>query len=65
MCAGHKIHMPGNAQLGGLQSPQVVDADRLDLLAVGALLIEFKQFLRFPAAGSYVNGVIRHQVLHR
>ena len=41
--------MPGRADLGGLQHPQIAQADRLDLSAVRADLIKFEQLLR-PAA---------------
>ena len=44
-----KIQMPGRADLGGLQHPQIAQADRLDLSAVRADLITLEQFLR-PAA---------------
>ena len=44
-----EIQMPGRADLGGLQHPQIAQADRLDLPAVRADLIKFKQLLR-PAA---------------
>ena len=44
-----KIQMPGRADLGGLQHPQIAQADRLDLSAVRADLIKLEQFLR-PAA---------------
>ena len=44
-----EIQMPGRADLGGLQHPQIAQADRLDLPPVRADLIKLEQFLR-PAA---------------
>ena len=44
-----EIQMPGRADLGGLQHPQIAQADRLDLSAVRADLIKLEQLLR-PAA---------------
>ena len=46
--------MPGRADLGSLQHPQIAQADRLDLSAVRADLIKLKQLLR-PAA--IVDGI--------
>ena len=46
--------MPGRADLGGLQHPQIAQADRLDLSAVCADLIKLKQLLR-PA--TIVQGI--------
>ena len=62
MGAGDKIHMPRDAQLGGLQSPQVIHTDGFNLLAVGALLVELEQFLRFAAAGRNVDGIVWRQI---
>ena len=44
-----KVQMPGRADLGSLQHPQIAQADRLDLPSVCARLIKLKQFL-CPAA---------------
>ena len=44
-----EIEVPGRADLGSLQHPQIAQADRLDLSAVRADLIKLEQFLR-PAA---------------
>ena len=54
MLSRDEIQMPGRADLGGLQHPQIAEADRLDLSAVRTDLIEFKQFLR-PA--TIVQGI--------
>ena len=45
----NKVQMPRRADLGGLQHPQIAQADRLDLSAVRADLIKLEQFFR-PAA---------------
>lgn len=44
-----EIEVPGRADLGSLQHPQIAQADRLDLSAVRADLIKLEQLLR-PAA---------------
>ena len=44
-----EIEVPGRADLGGLQHPQIAQADRLDLSPVCARLIKLEQFL-CPAA---------------
>ena len=49
MLPRNKVQMPGRADLGSLQHPQIAQADRLDLSAVRADLIKLKQFL-CPAA---------------
>ena len=50
-----EIQMPGRADLGGLQHPQIAQADRLDLSAVRADLIKLKQFLRTAAIVQGIN----------
>ena len=60
---GDKVHVAGDAQLRCLKRAQVVDADRLDLLAVGAALVEFKEFLGAAAALRYINGVIIYHIV--
>ena len=50
-----EIQVPGRADLGGLQHPQITQADRLDLSAVRADLIKLEQFLRPAAIADGVN----------
>lgn len=61
--AGDKVHMTGDTQLGGLHSSQEIDADGLDLLAVGASLVEFKKLLRFSAAALHIHRIVQHQII--
>ena len=58
-----EIQMPGRADLGGLQHPQIAQADRLDLPAVCANLIKLKQFLRPVAIADGVNIGIEADVI--
>ena len=58
-----EIQMPGRADLGGLQHPQIAQADRLDLPAVRADLIEFKQLLRTTAIVQGINISIKTDVV--
>lgn len=43
---GDKVHVAGDAQLRCLKRSQVVDADRLDLLAVGAALVLLSSLIK-------------------
>ena len=54
--------MSVDAQFGGLHFPQEVCTDGLDLLAVGAPLIELEQLLRLTAAGLHVNIRVHYDV---
>ena len=60
---GDKVHVAGDAQLRCLKRSQVVDADRLDLLAVGAALVELKELLGAAAALRYIHGVIIYHIV--
>lgn len=63
MGTGNKIHVTIDAQFGGLKRPQVIEADRFNLLAVGTALIEFKKFFCTPAARRHIHrSVIDHVV---
>ena len=55
--------MAGDAELGGLNGPQEIVADRLHLFAVCTALVEFKQFFRLSAALPHVHHVVHHQIL--
>ena len=46
---GHEIEVPVDADLGGIQGAQELQADGLDLLAVGTGLVEFEELLRLMA----------------
>ena len=46
---GHEIEMPVDTDLGSVQRPQELQADGLDLFAVGACLVEFKELLGLNA----------------
>ena len=50
-----EIEVPGRADLGGLQHPQIAQADRLDLPPVCARLIKLEQFLCPAAIADGVN----------
>ena len=58
-----EIQMPGRADLGGLQHPQIAQADRLDLSAVRADLIKLEQFLRTAAIVQGINIGIKTDVV--
>ena len=58
-----EIEVPGRADLGGLQHPQIAQADRLDLSAVRADLIKLEQFLRPAAIADGVNIGIEADVI--
>ena len=58
-----EIQMPGRADLGGLQHPQIAQADRLDLPPVRADLIKLEQFLRPAAIADGVNIGIEADVI--
>ena len=55
--------MPGRADLGGLQHPQIAQADRLDLPAVRADLIKLEQFLRPAAVVQGINIGIKADIV--
>ena len=57
-----KVHMAGDTQLGGLHSPQKINADGLNLLAVCAALVEFKKLLRFSAAALHIHRIVQHEI---
>lgn len=61
--AGDKVHMAGDTQLGGLHSPQEIDADGFDLLAVCASLVELKKLLRFSAAALHIHRIVQHEII--
>ena len=63
MLPRNKIQMPGRADLGGLQHPQIAQADRLDLSAVRADLIKLKQFLRPLAVIQGINVSIEANIV--
>ena len=50
-------------KFGGVQTAQKTGADSLDLLAVGAQLVELKQFLRPAAALPHIHHIVHHQVI--
>ena len=58
-----EIQMPGRADLGGLQHPQIAQTDRLDLSPICARLIELKQLLRPAAIVQRVNVGIEADVI--
>ena len=58
-----EIEVPGRADLGGLQHPQIAQTDRLDLSAVRADLIKLEQFLRPAAIADGVNIGIEADVI--
>ena len=58
-----EIQMPGRADLGGFQHPQIAQADRLDLPPVRADLIKLEQFLRPAAIADGVNIGIEADVI--
>ena len=60
---GDKVHVAGDAQLRCFKRAQVVGADRLDLLAVGAALVELKEFLGAAAALRHIHGIIIYHVV--
>lgn len=55
--------MAGDTQLGGLHSPQKINADGLNLLAVCAALVEFKKLLRFSAAALHIHRIVQHEII--
>ena len=61
--AGDKVHMAGDTQFGCLHSPQEIDADGFDLLAVCASLVEFKKLLRFSAAALHIHRIVQHEII--
>ena len=63
MLPRNKIQMPGRADLGGLQHPQIAQADRLDLSAVRTRLIKLKQLLRTAAIVQGINIGIKTDVV--
>ena len=58
-----EIQMPGRADLGGFQHPQIAQADRLDLPPVRADLIKLEQFLRPAAVVQGINIGIKTDVV--
>ena len=60
---GDKVHVAGDAQLCCFKRAQVVGADRLDLLAVGAALVELKELLGAAAALRHIHGIIIYRVV--
>ena len=60
---GDKVHVAGDAQLRCFKRAQVVGADRLDLLAVGAALVELKELLGAAAALRHIHGIIIYHVV--
>ena len=58
-----EIQMPGRADLGSLQHPQIAQADRLDLSAVRADLIKLKQLLRPAAIVQGINVGVKADVV--
>ena len=58
-----KVHVAGDAQLRCFKRAQVVGADRLDLLAVGAALVELKELLGAAAALGHIHGVIIYHIV--
>lgn len=54
--------MAGDTQFGCLHSPQEIDADGLDLLAVCASLVELKKLLRFSAAALHIHRIVQHEI---
>ena len=55
--------MTGDAQLGGLDPPQEIGADGLNLFAVGAALVKLEQFFGSAAAFPHIYGVVHHQIV--
>ena len=55
--------MAGDTQFGCLHSPQEIDADGLDLLAVCASLVELKKLLRFSAAALHIHRIVQHEII--
>lgn len=58
-----EIEVPGRADLGGLQHPQIAEADRLDLPPVCADLVKLKQLLRTAAIVQGINIGIKTDVV--
>ena len=58
-----EIQMPGRADLGGFQHPQIVQADRLNLFAVRTRLVKLKQFFRPAAIVQGVNVGVKTDVV--
>jgi len=58
-----EIEVPGRADLGGLQHPQIAQADRLNLPAVRTDLIKLKQFLRPAAIVQGINVGVKADVV--
>ena len=58
-----EIQMPGRADLGGLQHPQIAQADRLDLPPVRADLIKLEQFLCPAAIADGINVGVEADVI--
>ncbi|MFR0798004.1 MAG: hypothetical protein ACLSHJ_04210 [Oscillospiraceae bacterium] len=57
--------MAGDAQLRCFKRAQVVGADRLDLLAVGAALVELKEFLGAAASTPATSTASSYTMLSR
>ena len=55
--------MAGDTQFGCLHSPQEIDADGFDLLAVCASLVELKKLLRFSAAALHIHRIVQHEII--
>ena len=58
-----EIQMPGRADLGVLQHPQITQANRLDLSAVRARLIKLEQFFRPAAVVQGINIGIKADIV--